>query len=232
MPTLRILEALPDDIAPAWDALHDGNPFVSHAFLSGLEQHGCLRADWGWRPHHLGLWDGDALVAAAPAYRKQNSHGEFVFDHAWANAYARYGHEYYPKLLCASPYSPVTGPRLLTRDPALQRSLLTAMTQACEGRPLSSAHVNFHTAQDDPAFDDARFEGGWLARSGGGDTVRLFVGVGILGGFTTFSSFSMEYWMLFERGQNAQAAAYVFASVIGAIAACGLGLFIVRQVPA
>lgn len=73
---------------------------------------------------------------------------------------------------------------------------------------------------------------GWLARSGGGDTTRLFVGVGILGGFTTFSSFSMEYWMLFERGQNAQAAAYVFASVIGAIAACGLGLFIVRQVPA
>lgn len=73
---------------------------------------------------------------------------------------------------------------------------------------------------------------GWLARSGGGDTTRLFVGVGILGGFTTFSSFSMEYWMLFERGQNAQAAAYVLASVIGAIAACGLGLFIMRQVPA
>ncbi|MEI4505753.1 fluoride efflux transporter CrcB [Sphingopyxis sp. CCNWLW253] len=73
---------------------------------------------------------------------------------------------------------------------------------------------------------------GWLVRSGGGDTARLFVGVGILGGFTTFSSFSMEYWMLFERGQNAQAAAYVLASVIGAIAACGLGLFIVRQVPA
>ena len=73
---------------------------------------------------------------------------------------------------------------------------------------------------------------GWLARSGGGDTTRLFVGVGILGGFTTFSSFSMDYWMLFERGQNAQAAAYVLASVIGAIAACGLGLFIVRQVPA
>ncbi|KTE00470.1 camphor resistance protein CrcB [Sphingopyxis sp. H038] len=73
---------------------------------------------------------------------------------------------------------------------------------------------------------------GWLVRSGGGDTTRLFVGVGILGGFTTFSSFSMEYWMLFERGQNAQAAAYVLASVVGAIAACGLGLFIVRQVPA
>jgi len=73
---------------------------------------------------------------------------------------------------------------------------------------------------------------GWLARSGGSDTTRLFVGVGILGGFTTFSSFSMEFWMLFERGQNAQAAAYILASVAGAIAACGLGMFVMRQVPA
>ncbi len=73
---------------------------------------------------------------------------------------------------------------------------------------------------------------GWLARHGGGDTARLFVGVGILGGFTTFSSFSMEFWMLFERGQNAQAAAYVLVSVVGAIAACGLGLLLMRQVPA
>lgn len=73
---------------------------------------------------------------------------------------------------------------------------------------------------------------GALARGDGGHTARLFIGVGVLGGFTTFSSFSMEFWMLFERGQNAQAAAYVLASVIGAIAACGVGLFIVRQVPA
>ena len=73
---------------------------------------------------------------------------------------------------------------------------------------------------------------GILARSGGGETTRLFVGVGVLGGFTTFSSFSMEFWMLFERGQIAQAAAYMLASVIGAIVACGLGLFIMRQVPA
>jgi len=74
---------------------------------------------------------------------------------------------------------------------------------------------------------------GLLARnSDGGETARLFVGVGILGGFTTFSSFSLEFWLLFERGQTGQAAAYVLASVAGAIIACGLGLFIVRQVPA
>ncbi|HMO74795.1 MAG TPA: fluoride efflux transporter CrcB [Sphingopyxis sp.] len=74
---------------------------------------------------------------------------------------------------------------------------------------------------------------GWLARSeGGGEMARLFVGVGLLGGFTTFSAFSMEFWLLFERGQTAQAAAYVLASVVGAILACGLGLLVMRQVPA
>ncbi|MDZ3832353.1 MAG: fluoride efflux transporter CrcB [Sphingopyxis sp.] len=73
---------------------------------------------------------------------------------------------------------------------------------------------------------------GWLARNGGTDTARLFLGVGLLGGFTTFSSFSMEFWMLFERGQSAQAISYALASVIGAVLACGLGLLLMRQVPA
>jgi len=73
---------------------------------------------------------------------------------------------------------------------------------------------------------------GILARSGGTETTRLFVGVGILGGFTTFSTFSMEFWLLFERGQTAQAAAYVLVSVIGGVLACGLGLVIMRQMPA
>ena len=73
---------------------------------------------------------------------------------------------------------------------------------------------------------------GWLARSGGTEAARLFFGVGVLGGFTTFSAFSMEFWTLFERGQAMQAFSYVLASVVGAIAACGLGLFVLRQVPA
>ena len=73
---------------------------------------------------------------------------------------------------------------------------------------------------------------GWLARSGGSDTTRLFLGVGILGGFTTFSSFSLEFWLLFERGAIAQAAAYVLSSVIVGIAACGLGMLLMRQLPA
>lgn len=121
MPSPRFLDSLQSIAATDWDALHDGrNPFVSHAFLSGLEQHGCLREDWGWQPRHFTLWEGEHLVGAIPGYLKTNSHGEFVFDHAWANAYARHGRDYYPKWLGAVPYSPVTGPRLLARHDSVR----------------------------------------------------------------------------------------------------------------
>ena len=149
----RFLPSLADVSARDWDALHDGrNPFVAHAFLHGLESQGCLRRDWGWTPHHLTLWEGDTLVAAAPGYLKDNSHGEFVFDHAWAHAYARYGLDYYPKWLCAVPYSPVTGPRLLAQDAAHRKALLTAVRDEVLRLGLSSAHVNFHAEDEDDAF--------------------------------------------------------------------------------
>ena len=149
----RFLPSLADMSARDWDALHDGrNPFVAHAFLHGLESQGCLRRDWGWTPHHLTLWEGDTLVAAAPGYLKDNSHGEFVFDHAWAHAYARYGLDYYPKWLCAVPYSPVTGPRLLAQDAAHRKALLTAVRDEVLRLGLSSAHVNFHAEDEDDAF--------------------------------------------------------------------------------
>jgi predicted N-acyltransferase len=160
MPSARIHRALSEILAADWDALHDGrNPFVAHAFISGLETTGCLREDWGWTPCHLGLWQGDRLVAAAPGYLKSNSHGEFVFDHAWAHAYARHGLDYFPKWLGAVPYSPVTGPRLLARDEASKRALLDAIGGFLEQSGLSSAHVNFHDATDEKAFDAA-----WLLR--------------------------------------------------------------------
>ena len=149
----RFLPSLADVRARDWDALHDGrNPFVTHAFLHGLESQGCLRRDWGWTPHHLTLWEGDTLVAAAPGYLKDNSHGEFVFDHAWAHAYARYGLDYYPKWLCAVPYSPVTGPRLLAQDAAHRKALLTAVRDEVLRLGLSSAHVNFHAEDEDDVF--------------------------------------------------------------------------------
>ncbi|WP_363796992.1 GNAT family N-acetyltransferase [Lysobacter firmicutimachus] len=156
----RLLDSLAT-IAPAqWDGLHDGrNPFLAHAFLHGLERHGCLRPDWGWTPHHLTLWRDEELIAAAPAYLKQNSHGEFVFDHAWAQAYAQHGLDYFPKWLAAVPYSPVTGPRLLARNDDDRRLLLQALAQLCERQGLSSVHVNFH--RDD---EDACFDGDWLQR--------------------------------------------------------------------
>lgn len=156
----RIHRALSEIPAADWDALHDGrNPFVAHAFLAGLEQAGCLRPDWGWRPHHLTLWNGDVLMAAAPAYLKDNSHGEFVFDHAWAHAYAQHGLDYFPKWLAAVPYSPVTGPRLLARDDAARAALVEAMAAHMHGSKLPSVHVNFHAE-----FDEAAFGSDWMLR--------------------------------------------------------------------
>jgi len=156
----RWLDSLRHIPADAWDRLHDGgNPFVCHAFLEGLERSGCLRPEWGWEPHHLTLWEGGQLVAAAPGYRKHNSHGEFVFDHAWAQAYAHYGLDYYPKWLGAVPYSPVTGPRLLAHDAARRKQLLNEIISRVQAESLSSAHINFHTEAEDAAFGAA-----WLSR--------------------------------------------------------------------
>jgi predicted N-acyltransferase len=168
---VRLHPRLADVPAEQWDALHDGcNPFVTHGFLSGLEQHGCLRPDWGWTPRHLTLWNGDALVAAAPMYLKENSHGEFVFDHAWARSYAQHGLDYFPKWLCAVPYSPVTGPRLLARDDASRRVLLATMARQCKQQGLSSVHVNFLPANEDAAFTSPEAGGAnapdeWLLRT-------------------------------------------------------------------
>jgi predicted N-acyltransferase len=155
-----IHRALSEIPAAHWDALHDGrNPFVAHAFLSGLESTGCLREEWGWTPCHAGLWNGDELIAAAPGYLKTNSHGELVFDHPWAHAYAQHGLDYFPKWLGAVPYSPVTGPRLLARDDAHRSLLLESIVGFVRKTGLSSEHVNFHEEDEDAAFDSD-----WLPR--------------------------------------------------------------------
>ena len=157
---LKLHDLLDDIPAQAWDALHDGaNPFLAHAFLAGLERHGCLRPAWGWTPRHASLWRGGELVAAAPAYLKSNSHGEFVFDHAWAQAHQRLGLAYYPKWLVAVPYSPVTGPRLLACEAGDRRALLEAMRERSDRDGLSSLHVNFHLPDESTDFGE-----GWLRR--------------------------------------------------------------------
>ncbi|WP_347259519.1 GNAT family N-acetyltransferase [Rudaea sp.] len=151
--------------AAAWNALlADDNPFLRHEFLAGLENSGSLRAEYGWRAHHLGLYESGELVAAAPLYLKGNSHGEFVFDWSWAAAYERAGLAYYPKLLGAVPYSPVTGARLLTRmgndTAALRATLVAAIAGEVDRHGLSSAHLNFVLENERPALEQA----GWLAR--------------------------------------------------------------------
>ncbi|WP_049620953.1 GNAT family N-acetyltransferase [Frateuria defendens] len=161
----RFHPRIEDIPASDWDALRaDGNPFLAHAFLHALERSGSIRPDWGWQPHHLGLYERGRLIAAAPLYLKGNSHGEFVFDWSWASAWERAGGEYYPKLLNAVPYSPVPGPRLLAgrdvRTPLLQRALAEAMRGEAERLGLSSVHANFLLPDEAEAFDDD-----WLARS-------------------------------------------------------------------
>jgi len=153
----RFHARLRDIPAAHWDALRrDDNPFLAHAFLSGLEEHGCANLRNGWQAHHLGLYDGDRLVAAAPLYLKHDSHGEFVFDWSWAHAYAEHGLDYYPKLLCAVPYSPVGGARLLAGNgndaPQLCAMLVEAMHAEAARLGLSSAHLNFAAATDVDAF--------------------------------------------------------------------------------
>ncbi|MEO7066937.1 MAG: GNAT family N-acetyltransferase [Rhodanobacter sp.] len=156
--------------AAAWDALRaDANPFVAHAFLSALEHTDCIRREWGWQPHHLGLYQSGELLAAAPLYLKTNSHGEYVFDFSWANAWQNVGGQYYPKLLNAVPYSPVTGPRLLAgnsaQTPALQRALVEAMQQEAQRLGLSSVHADFLEETELSAFDEVPPAQAWLARS-------------------------------------------------------------------
>lgn len=155
------LDTLP---APAWDALSpDAPPFVQHAFLSGLERHGCLGPQSGWTPCHATLWRGVALIAAAPGYRKSHSRGEFVFDQPWAEAYAAHGQRYYPKWLGAVPYSPVPGPRILAREAEAARTLLQMLPQACREAGFSSAHFHF-IAPEPGTASGLEFGREWLIR--------------------------------------------------------------------
>ena len=161
------LHAAIADIDPAdWDACAgDGNPFVSHAFLSVVEDSGSATQRTGWVPQHAVLKNADGVVVAvAPIYAKTHSYGEYVFDHGWANALERVGERYYPKLQVASPFSPVPGPRLLRR-PGSGVSIGTmanALVQACKAHDLSSVHVTF--CQEDEWNELG--EAGWLRRIG------------------------------------------------------------------
>ena len=144
-----------------WDSLAgDGDPFLSHAFLAALEHSGSVGTDSGWTPMPI-VVEGDTgqPVAAAPAYLKTHSQGEYVFDHGWAEAFERAGGQYYPKLQVAVPFTPVPGRRLLGRSP---QTLLAAIEAVVTQNGLSSAHATFI---DDVEVADFAARG-WLLRSG------------------------------------------------------------------
>ena len=151
---LEVRSSMRDVDARTWDTLvgDDDQPFLRHAFLSALEESGSVCRELGWAPMPMVLREGGVPIAAAPGYLKTNSHGEFVFDWAWADAYRRNGLAYYPKLLLAVPYSPIPGARLLVgsgEDAHRRRQLLrTALLGLAQQTRLSSVHLNFLSDAD------------------------------------------------------------------------------------
>jgi len=148
--------------AARWDAVSGGQPLLSHAFLTALHETGCASRATGWQPRYLGAWREDELVGAMPLYAKTHSYGEYVFDWGWADAYRRHGRRYYPKLVAAIPFTPVTGPRLLTPEVEVKRALLDAARAIVDRREASSLHLLFLDDDDARACEEA----GTIARSG------------------------------------------------------------------
>ncbi len=160
--------------AAQWDALAEpDHPFVSHAFLTALEDSGSVGPGTGWDPVPLAIErasgadgtdeeeGGGVPLAVLPAYLKGHSQGEYVFDHAWADAWDRAGGSYYPKLQIAVPFTPATGPRLLLADQTLAAPLLRAAEMFCEQNGISGAHATFLSPEQVPLFEAA----GWMIRS-------------------------------------------------------------------
>ena len=163
---IKVLSAISDVSAAAWDGCAGPeNPFVSHGFLYALEESGSATNATGWKPQHLVIEDSGCVVACAPLYLKSHSYGEYVFDWGWADAYERAGGSYFPKLLSAVPFTPVTGRRLLVHpeaDPSLADALITGMIQLADEYKVSSLHVNFPTRAEFERLG----EGGLLRRTG------------------------------------------------------------------
>ncbi len=160
--SVEIITSFNDVLATDWDALTDGTPLLSHAFLSALENTHCVGTGTGWSPHPIIVKQGEKLLGAMPLYLKSHSYGEYVFDWAWADAYQRGGLDYYPKLLAAIPFSPITSARLLSKRVETQLLMIEALENALHSNQLSSAHVLFPDEASAQHFEAA----GWLKRHG------------------------------------------------------------------
>ncbi len=147
---LRVLASLAEVDPDQWNRLAGGSPALQHAFLHALHESGCAAPETGWTPRYLTAWQEGVLVGAIPAYEKTHSCGEFVFDWSWAEAYQRAGRRYYPKLLVAVPFTPIPGPRILARDPAVRSALVQGLEALREALDASSVHVLFPQESDWP----------------------------------------------------------------------------------
>ncbi len=166
--TVTTIGRIADVPASEWDALAGGDhPFTRHAFLDALERHGCVGEEVGWIPCHVLVHTGGELAGATPAYVKLHSQGEFVFDWGWADAYARHGLDYYPKLVSAIPFTPSAGPRLLVRPgaprPAVERALTAGAIAVAKAMQCSSFHWLFPHDRDAAALKSRKV---LLMRSG------------------------------------------------------------------
>lgn len=163
---IRLIETLAEIPPAQWDtlvaSLGDGNPFLRHAYLDALQTSGCASPATGWRMSFPSLWQGSDLLGALPLYIKSHSWGEFVFDWAWAEAYQRNGLNYYPKLVSAVPFTPVTGPRLLAASTEHRRLLLERALELTQTMGASGLHCLFPT---EPTALELR-ERGLLLRKG------------------------------------------------------------------
>ena len=162
----HIASSLSEIGAAAWDGLAlaqpRSNPFLSYAFLHALHESGSASAASGWQPQFLCLYDGDTLAAAMPLYVKMHSYGEYVFDWAWADAYQRNGLDYYPKLLSAIPFTPVTGPRLMAVDAPARAALIKVLRATQKASEVSSTHILYPPEDQAQQLADA----GFMLRSG------------------------------------------------------------------
>ena len=159
---IRVLNSPLDVNANHWNALlatqsTDGalNPFMRHEYLAAMHASGSATPKTGWTSRIITLWDGDKLAAGCALYLKDHSYGEYVFDHAWANAYHQHGLPYYPKALIAPPFTPVPGPRLLARNAAERLLLVKAVIAWCEEEKLSSLHLLFSSDEDVNTCEEA-----------------------------------------------------------------------------
>ena len=162
----HIVSSLSEVGQAEWDALagaqDQANPFLSYAFLHALHESGSASPETGWQPQYIVLYEGKTLAAALPLYVKGHSYGEYVFDWAWADAYQRHGLDYYPKLLSAIPFTPVSGPRLLARDAAARAALVEVLKATQGASDVSSTHILFPPEDQARQLEDA----GFMLRSG------------------------------------------------------------------